>query len=163
MNAIVFGTKRAFHSCLRITRPWLTRLGLPAARFDMLTAVWRHPVGAMQRNLRAMLGVSAPTISRMLRSLERLGLVERRRSAVDRRQLHVQLTAAGLTQIRRATSVLVTSGAVQLAVDVALTRNRVHDESCCMREMAHAESILDRMRTAFCDHAVLHYPWHPDD
>jgi DNA-binding MarR family transcriptional regulator len=163
MNAIVFGCKRAFQASLRITRPWLDRLSLTAARFDMLTAIWRHPCGVFQAELRAMLGVSAPTISRMLRSLEHLGLVHRRRSGVDRRLLHVSLTAAGLVRIRRATHALISSGATQLAVDCALTGDRCHDEWCCMMQMELAESALQRLRTAFADAAYLDYPWHPDD
>jgi DNA-binding MarR family transcriptional regulator len=163
VNAIFFGLKRAFHGCLRTTRPWLERLGLTAARFDMLTAVWRRPYGILQSDLRGMLGVSGPTVSRMLRSLENIGLVKRRRCVVDRRQLQVHLTSAGLRQIRRATSAFVGSGAAQLAVDVALVGNRFYDESYCMTEMANAEWTLDRLRGAFRDPARLHYPWHPDD
>jgi hypothetical protein len=34
MNAIAFGTKRAFHSFLRVTRRGFASVGLTAARFD---------------------------------------------------------------------------------------------------------------------------------
>jgi DNA-binding MarR family transcriptional regulator len=163
MNAIFFGCKRAFHGCLRITRPWITSLGLTAARFDMLTAISRYPFGPFQRQLREMLGVSAPTISRMLGSLEELGLIQRRRTDADRRRVHVLLTAAGLARLRRATAAFIGSGAAQLAVDSALTRGRVHDESLCMMEMSRAESLLACIRDAFGDIARLYYPWHPDD
>jgi DNA-binding MarR family transcriptional regulator len=163
MNAIFFGCKRAFHGCLRITRPWLSALGLTAARFDMLTAIARFPVGPFQRDLRSMLGVTAPTISRMLRSLEDLGLIRRRRGDVDRRLLHIMLTQSGLSLLRRATDAFIGSGAAQLAVDCALTSGRSHDESLCFIEMNAAEWLLDRIRSAFRDIAELHYPWHPDD
>src|SRR5258707_9004153 len=113
MNAIFFGSKRAFHGCLRITRPWFKHLRLTAARFDMLTTIWRHPVRILQSIVRTELGVSAPTVSRMLRSLEVLGLVERTRCPTDRRQLLVTLTAAGIKSIRRATSAFIGSGASQ--------------------------------------------------
>jgi len=163
MNAIFFGAKRAFQSCLRVMRPYLARLGLTAARFDMLTAVWHHPHGLFQRKLREMLGVTAPTISRMLRSLEQLGLVRRQHSLSDRRQLYVMLTPAGLKSIRRATRLLVSSGAAQLAVDCALTSNHAQDDSRCLVQMDRAESIFRCLRHAFRDIARLHYPWHPDD
>ena len=163
MNAIFFGCKRAFHSCLRLTRPWITRLGLTAARFDMLTAIRRYPLGPFQRDLVEMLGVTRATISRMLRSLEELGLIQRRRSDVDRRQLHVSLTDAGLSLLDRATAVFIDSGIVKFAVDCALTCRRAHDESLCLIEMDTAESILRRIRDAFGDVACLDYPWHPDD
>jgi DNA-binding MarR family transcriptional regulator len=163
MNAIFFGCKRAFQSCLRITRPWITHLGLTSARFDMLTAISRFPIGPFQRQLREMLGVSRATISRMLISLEELGLIQRRRSDVDRRQLHVTLTAAGMTRLRRATAAFIDSGAAQLAVDSALTQGRVYDESLCFTQMDTTEGILRLIRDAFRDVARLHYPWHPDD
>ncbi|MDP9151880.1 MAG: MarR family transcriptional regulator [Myxococcota bacterium] len=163
MNAIFFGAKRAFHSCLRLMRPYLAQLGLTAARFDMLTAIWRYPYGVLQRELREMLGVTAPTISRMLRSLEEVGLVRRQRGIRDTRQRHVTLTTAGLKSIRRATRLLVSSGAAQLAVDCALTNNRAHDTSLCFVEMERAESALLLLRNYFGDVARLHYPWHPDD
>lgn len=163
MNAIFFGAKRAFQASLRIMRHWFTRLGLTAARFDMLTAIWRHPCGVFQRKLREMLGVTAPTISRMLRSLEELGLIERHRSLGDRRQLYVTLTPAGLTSIRHATYVFIDTGAAQLAVDCALTHDRAHDASRCFAEMCRAESVLEHLRDGFRDVARLHYPWHPDD
>ncbi len=163
MNAIFFGAKRAFQASLRIMRPWFARLGLTAARFDMMTAIWRHPHGMFQRKLREMLGVTAPTISRMLRSLEELGLLKRERSTRDRRQLHVTLTASGLARIRRATRVFIGSGAAQLAVDCALTMNHCHDESRCFVEMEVADSILRRLKDGFGDIARLDYPWHPDD
>ncbi|HEY4016027.1 MAG TPA: MarR family transcriptional regulator [Polyangiaceae bacterium] len=165
MNAIFFGCKRAFHSCMRIARQVLAGLGLTPARFDMLTAVGENRAfGCAQRELRSLLGVSAATISRMLASLEDIGLVTRTKNEYpDRRQRRVALSAAGLKCLRKATRHLVRSGAIQLAVDSALTNNRAHDESRCLVEMDLAESILRRLRDAFGDIATLQYPWHPDD
>ena len=81
MNAIFFGLKRAYHGTLRIYRHALARQGLTAARFDLLYAAReyrRH--GVRQSSLRRALGVSAPTVSRMVASLEALGLLRRERS-----------------------------------------------------------------------------------
>ncbi len=127
----------------------------------MLRAIWDHRWGVFQRKLREMLGVTAPTISRMLRSLEELGLIARQRLQSDRRQLYVRLTPAGLALIRRAT--FLCSGASQLAVDCALTNDQAYDESRCFVQMEYAESILRLLRSGFRDVARLHYPWHPDD
>ena len=164
MNAIFFGCKRAFHGFLHITRPWLRDLGLTAARFDMLTAIWKsygHGIG--QRELVDMLGVTAATISRMLKSLEKLGLLTRTRPSNDLRRRDVQLTAKGITTIRRATRCFIGSGAAQLAVDCALSENRVEDYDLCFNMMDWADDILRRLRHAFGDIAQLYYPWHPDD
>jgi DNA-binding MarR family transcriptional regulator len=165
MNAIFFGCKRAFHGCLRIARQLLHGFELTPARFDMLTAVWngKHQ-GCTQRELRTKLGVTAATISRMVRSLEELGFVEgRRHEEGDRRTRWLKLTARGLSCVRRATRRIVRSGAVQHAVDCALTENRAGDETPCLQEMDAAETILNRLRRAFGDFATLYYPWNPDD
>jgi DNA-binding MarR family transcriptional regulator len=47
-----------------------------------------------------MAGVTAPTATRMLASLEREGLVERRTCTADRRIVHVALTADGLARVQ---------------------------------------------------------------
>jgi DNA-binding MarR family transcriptional regulator len=164
VNAIFFGAKRAFQAALRVTRPALVQLGLTAARFDMLTAIERYPLGPLQRRLSIDLGVTPPTVSRMLRSLQALGLVDRLRNCSDRRQWEVRLTPSGRALLRRATRILILNGAVQLAVDCALVGPaRCCDESDCLTAMSNAESLFDRMRISYRDTANLHYRWHPDD
>ena len=102
MNAIFFGLKRAYHGSLRITRRALARLGLTAARFDLLYAVNESGGRRMlQRDLRRALGVSPPTVSRMVDSLEALGWVQRERCCVDGRMRFVRLTEAGRRCIRK--------------------------------------------------------------
>jgi DNA-binding MarR family transcriptional regulator len=79
MNAIAFGTKRAFHGFLRVTRKALGSIGLTAARLDMMYALLRidgyerhrhHEV--RQSDLRRKLGVTAPVVRCMLRALVRV-------------------------------------------------------------------------------------------
>ena len=96
MNAAFFGLKRAHHSVLRLGRHAFASIGLTAARFDLLFAVHSHNGRRMpQRKLQRILGVCRATVSRMLRSLEELGLVQRTRSDVDRRRKLVALTKEG--------------------------------------------------------------------
>jgi DNA-binding MarR family transcriptional regulator len=165
MNAVFFGCKRAFHACMRIARQGLRGLGLTPARFDMLTAIGVDShYSCTQRELRGELGVSAPTVSRMVRSLEKLGLVERRRlERGDRRQYSIKLTDWGLKCMRRATRLLRGTGAIQLAVDCALTDNRPYNGDLCFERMDLAETLFNRLRRTFGDVARLAYPWHPDD
>ena len=105
MHAIAFGTKRAFHGFLRVTRKPLAAVGLTAARFDMMCAIWKPTeIGddlddfeeISQRELRDALGVSASVVSRMVRALEALGWVVRERMYGDRRQWSIELTQADL-------------------------------------------------------------------
>jgi DNA-binding MarR family transcriptional regulator len=165
MNAIFFGCKRAFHSCLRIARQGLRGLGLTPARFDMLMAIGvdrRH--SRTQRELRFQLGVSAPTVSRMVRSLEELGLIERRKlESGDRRQLRITLTEWGRRCMKKAMRLVQDTGAIQLAVDCALTDNHPYDDALCLERMDAAETMLGRIRRTFGDVAELAYLWHPDD
>ena len=171
MNAIFFDLKRAFHGTLRITRASLARLGLTAARFDLLYALphgfQQYEQGIRQSALRRELGVSRPTVSRMLASLEQLGLVRRRRSLDDRRQSIVALTRRGCTLIRKAKRIFIGSGWAQLALDTAFDVGHPGglwcDDFHCFREMDTLEGLLWRIRHTFGDFARLHYPWHPDD
>jgi DNA-binding MarR family transcriptional regulator len=164
MNAIFFGLKRAFHGTLRIYRRALAQMGLTAARFDLLYAMTQFGShGVLQNSLRRTLGVSAPTVSRMLGSLEELGFVRRERAAVDRRLRYVLLTPEGRRRIREAIEAFVRSGHVQLSVDSALCPDRWHDDTACLYAMDACESTLRRLRRAYRDSARLHYRWHPDD
>ena len=162
MNAIYFGLKRAFQSTLRITRPRLELFGLTAARFDLLNCL-RGSGWMQQRHFRRLLGVTAQTISRMLRSLERLGLIVRQRSSGDRRQLIVELTEKGRTRLWRANESILINGPVRLAFDIALGRERWFDDLTCLIETENLQSMLIRIRHTFGDVADLQYPWHPDD
>ena len=165
MNAILFGLKRAFQASIRSTRAAVASFGLTAARFDMLHAIqesYRRQI--TQSDLRRTLGVTAPTVSRMLRSLEKLGLVTRARPPYgDTRQRIVSLTKDGLLAIRRAFKYIVAGGAAQLAFDSVLTAGRHYSPAACLLETDIAESVCRRIRHGFSDSANLRYPWHPDD
>jgi DNA-binding MarR family transcriptional regulator len=166
MHAIFFGLKRAHHGTLRITRDILARMGLTAARFDMLYAVkLRRKHGVLQSALRRALGVCRATVSRMLASLEELGLVTRKACPYDRRQRLVELTTLGRWRIAFAHRHLSRSGWAQLAVDSALGAegNQYHwyDQEECIAVTALLDGLLDQLRRAFLDRARLHYPWNP--
>jgi DNA-binding MarR family transcriptional regulator len=165
MHAILFGLKRAWHGSLRTTRHALATLGLTAARFDLLYAARNcGKYGSVtQRSLRRTLGVNRTTISRMLGSLEGLGLVTRERSYGDRRTRRVSLTNAGRSRIRLAIDLLIGSGAAQLVVDSAVAGEPWFDEMACLYAGDAFESFLRRIRGAFRDTATLYYPWQPDD
>jgi DNA-binding MarR family transcriptional regulator len=166
MHAIFFGLKRAFHRTLAVARPMLRPFGLTPARFDMLYAI--HGIHlpdchfATQRSLRDRLGVSAPTISRMLKSLEELGLVTRRRCEGDTRQRMVSLTEKGVEWLESAMRECIDSGRAQLTVDCGVSKEPTSDHVSLL-DGDHLETILYRIRHNYWDVASLHYPWHPDD
>jgi DNA-binding MarR family transcriptional regulator len=162
MNVIFFGLKRAYHGTLRVTRQALARLGLTAARFDLLYIVQKG--GEMtQRELRKALGVSGPTVSRMLGSLEELGLIEREVSDLDRRERYVMLTKAGRRCVRKAARLLIHPGHVQLALDGALGGDQWHNAIACEKAKNACDHMLGRLRRAFGDVATFAYPFSNDD
>jgi DNA-binding MarR family transcriptional regulator len=165
MNAIAFGTKRTFHGFLRVTRKALASVGLTAARFDLMQPLLATYGGAVysvrQSKLRRELGVTAGVVSRMLRGLEALGLVERTRD-YDRRQRIVTLTERGKDCLRRARRLLLRG--VQRIVCDAICFGRRSDPQNWYIEMDTLESYLRVLRRDFGDTATLYYPWgHPDD
>src|SRR5260370_24795924 len=58
------------------------------------------PDGATPRDLRARLGLDSGYLSRMIRSLERDGLVKRRPNPTDRRTTRLRLTRPGRSAMR---------------------------------------------------------------
>jgi DNA-binding MarR family transcriptional regulator len=166
MHAIFFGLKRAHHGTLRITRSVLARMGLTAARFDLLYALKvRHKDGALQSALRRTLGVCRATVSRMLASLEEIGLVTRKVHPFDRRQRLVTLTTLGRWRIAFAHRHITRTGWAQLAVDSALgaegSKYHWYDQDECIAATSLLEGMLNRLRRAFFDRARLDYPWNP--
>jgi DNA-binding MarR family transcriptional regulator len=171
MNAITFAIKRAFHGFLRVTRKPLQSLspGLTAARFDMMYVLltgtgtkffWNGTT--YQREVQRALGVSAPVVSRMLRSLEELGWVTRKRSETDRRQREVSLTQAGTARIRDAYAMF--RKAAMRLVCLAICFGRHHSADHRLVHMETLESYLRALCDQWFDKAQLYYRWgHPDD
>jgi DNA-binding MarR family transcriptional regulator len=167
MHTVFFGLKRAHHATLGLTRHTLKRMGLTAARFDMLFALKDiRRLGMQQNKLRRLLGVSRTTVSRMLVSLEQLGMLTRQICSIDRRTRDVLLTERGRSIIVAAHRKLTRSGWAQLAVDTALGTDgpyRWYREGDCIQATALVDGILRQVRRVFGDHATLVYPWNPDD
>jgi DNA-binding MarR family transcriptional regulator len=166
MNAHFFGTKRAFHAILRITRKPLASFGLTAARYDLLYAICggapeTNECGVEQSELPGMLGVHKSVVSRMLRSLEQLGLVSRERCYGDRRRLSVELTNAGVARLADAIRCLERASRRLLCMAICFGRWRDPDER--FRHMEAYESYLRVIRRDYGDAAWLAYRWHPED
>ncbi len=156
MDPVFFTIKRAYYATLRLTRRALRAIGLTPARYDLLDALYRLGTGCvhLQSHLRRGLGVARSTISRMMRSLEQLGLVTRRR---DGRDCVVALTPEGRRRVRRAFFGLVLVGHVGLALDGALApgERRWPAARACARARRHLEVLCMRIRLGFGDEATL--------
>jgi DNA-binding MarR family transcriptional regulator len=153
MHFVFFGLKRAHHSVLRVGRDALASFGLTAARFDLLFALSTEARGRMrQRALQQTLGVCRATVSRMLRSLEELGLVTRTVSDRDRRRKIVELTREGRARVARVVWKLVRGGRARIALYFALGKEA--PSACWAAAVALQQTLLD-IRHAFGDQASL--------
>ncbi|MDO5697457.1 MAG: MarR family transcriptional regulator [Dermatophilus congolensis] len=75
--------------------------GLTWSGFHVMFIVWHY--GPLEANEIARLsGVTRQSVSSGLATLERLGLIHRERSTVDRRRVNVSLTAQGRQRVRDA-------------------------------------------------------------
>src|SRR4051812_47616375 len=96
MHNVLFSVKRAFHKSNWFGRDILGGYELTPSRFDVLFLLHSRRVPYFWKSIiRKVLGVTAATTSVMLRALVALGLIERKKSEDDRRQLEVSLTQRG--------------------------------------------------------------------
>jgi DNA-binding MarR family transcriptional regulator len=157
MNVLFFSVKRAYHGTLRVFRRALAQLGLTAARFDLLYILLKER-SLLQRELQRALGVAAPTVSRMLGSLEELGLVSREIDEDDCRRRYVDLTKEGRRSVIRAARALIHSGLVDLTIDTALSPF-FHDPVVCQEARNECLRPLRLLRYAYRDVATSAYPY----
>lgn len=142
MHALLFRLKRAFHSSLAHVRPLIADFGLTPARFDMMKTIRDGSSNGtiLQSSIRRILGVSAATVSRMLKSLEALGFVVRSPDQDDKRERNVALTEAGRRRFEAAASDLILSGAMDISFAGGLTRTPQWPD-----RGEHAAQVLDRL------------------
>ncbi len=167
MNAHFFSTKRAHYAVLHILRRPLKSFGLTSARYDLLHVLfgdggqksrgWTVRQSEVCRNL----GVCKSVVSRMLKSLEKLGLVARRGVSVDKRLKFVQLTERGLNCVRETRQCLERAARRLLRIVVCIGMRR--DRAAIFGHMCDFESYLRMIRHHYGDTAALLYRWHPDD
>ncbi len=150
MHAILFSLKRAHHASLTVSRELLRPFGLTPARFDMLCAVLKH-FGIAQKDLANTLGVKPPTVSRMVKSLVALDLVEIT-GADDERIRYVHLSDNGELLLNRAISAVLGSGAAALVGRVASSWALA--ERTVQKHLRRFERHLRWVRYAFGDNAI---------
>ena len=75
-------------------KPMLAELGLTYPQYLVMLALWQHGSQRMGE-LGERLGLDSGTLTPLAKRLQALGLIERKRSDVDERQVEISLTAAG--------------------------------------------------------------------
>jgi MarR family transcriptional regulator, organic hydroperoxide resistance regulator len=124
---------------LAVYRPLLEPLGLTHPQYLVMLALWDHRRSSPDadpltvKQIAAALQLDPATLSPMLKRLEALGLISRRRSARDERATDVELTAAGAAL--RAQALGIPPAVVdRLGVDLA--------------ELVHLREVLTRINDA---------------
>ncbi len=162
MHPLSFQIKRAHHRIVAFGRHVLRKLALTPARFDLLYIVYKRWTfqkrlydAPAQTDLCRILGVTAATISRMVRSLEELGIVRRFGSPVDRRTKQVALTDEGLQLFREAFDHVFAKSAVDLAYQRAFGEPSEPMVLAVIRQVKGIKTIAK----AFGDTSSLSYDW----
>jgi DNA-binding MarR family transcriptional regulator len=91
---LCFAVYTATHAFNRVYQPLLKRLDLTYPQFIAMILLWEKD-GQTVSELGERLYLQSNTLTPMLKRLEALGYVSRRRDAADERQVRVHLTEAG--------------------------------------------------------------------
>ena len=163
MHSLFFGMKRAYYASLGLTRRTLRRMGLTAARTDLLYVIHRScRVGiALQSRLWRTLGVCPSVVSRMLKRLEAIGYVRRTVLPGFVRRKQVTLTIKGRATILRAIRQFIGWGYAELVLRSVLEPYRWHSEWVVHVTFGRFREYLRLISEGFGDRADLCI--YPDD
>ncbi|WP_250445876.1 MarR family winged helix-turn-helix transcriptional regulator [Actinotalea sp. C106] len=101
---VCFALYSASRAITAAYRPLLDPLGLTYPQYLVMLVLWERD-GRGVREIGEALALDSGTLSPLVKRLETLGLVERRRQAEDERRVEVHLTADGSALRDRAESV----------------------------------------------------------
>ena len=101
---VCFAMYSASRAATAAYRPMLEELGLTYPQYLAMMVLWENQPRSV-RDLGEELGLDSGTLSPLLKRLEALGFVERRRSAEDERRVEVFLTEAGAALSARAAGI----------------------------------------------------------
>lgn len=98
-DQLCFKLYAASRAVTRAYKPMLDQLGLTYPQYLVMLVLWEwHTAAPRQPTLKALgerLLLDSGTLTPLLKRLEHLALITRRRSAVDEREVHLRLTDAG--------------------------------------------------------------------
>jgi MarR family transcriptional regulator, organic hydroperoxide resistance regulator len=139
---VCFALAVAARSVIGVYRPILERLGLTHPQYLVMLALWEgSPLSATE--IGRLLQLDLPTLSPLLKRLEAIGYVDRRRNPADERSLRITLTERG--QALREEALLV-PGAVMEQLDLT--------EQDAMTLHAALLPLIDRSRAALAGRAA---------
>ncbi|WP_339531888.1 MarR family winged helix-turn-helix transcriptional regulator [Pseudomonas mucidolens] len=99
-NQLCFKLYAASRAVTRAYKPMLQQLGLTYPQYLVMLVLWQWQETAMpQPTVKALgerLRLDSGTLTPLLKRLEQLALIKRRRSASDEREVHLGLAEAGM-------------------------------------------------------------------
>jgi DNA-binding MarR family transcriptional regulator len=113
---VCFALATASRSVIKLYRPVLEPLGLTHPQYLVMLALWERSPRSL-RDIADALLLEPPTLTPLLKRLEAIGYLERRRNPANERELGIELTEAGRALRARAEQV-----PVQVAQQLALPR-----------------------------------------
>ena len=102
---LCFSIYAASHAFNRVYQPLLTDLGLTYPQFIAMILLWEQD-GQTVGELGQKLFLQSNTLTPMLKRLETLGYIKRRRDSADERQVRINLTDAGRKLRLRASDIV---------------------------------------------------------
>ncbi len=150
MHELHFDIKRVYLCDVAFNRKVLARYGLTPARYDLLCVIAGCADGFMvpQNILHRRLGVTAPVVSRMLKSLRELGFVHRQPDVFMGNQKVVTLERKAYAALKAIQREQIRSGATQLVVDCIVSprfrspKKRAVDHGRLTKTLRHMRAQL---------------------
>jgi DNA-binding MarR family transcriptional regulator len=150
---LCFAIYSASHAFNGIYQPLLEGLGLTYPQYIAMVLLWERD-GQTVGELGRRLILESNTVTPLLKRLETLGYVKRRRDPADERQVHIYLTEAGRKLRQRAVSIprciLDASGldgtqAKRLLEEIIALRKALESRHSVSKDPKH-RSRVDRIR-----------------
>src|SRR5581483_8787381 len=156
MNNVAFSTHRADQRLLALQRAFLEKYPITPARYFLLLfvkqlggAIGHHGRFMYQSEIWKTLGVRPATTSKMLKQMEALKLVRRKRCLWDRREVLVFLTRKARGILHRVDRHIIQPGLLWIATQTILGSPK---------DVGRLEFLLERMRRALYDYATFWFP-----
>ena len=93
-NQLCFAVYACSREIIKLYHPHLKELGLTYTQYITMLVLWEHPT-LSAKELGNALYLDSGTLTPLLKKLEQLGFIERRRGTEDERSLIVSLTQKG--------------------------------------------------------------------
>jgi DNA-binding MarR family transcriptional regulator len=122
VNRFSFYVRRVFHRLGQLGVKMTRGYGLTPSRFDLMRAIeCQRQTWVPHRDVRELLGVRGPTVSRMVKALVERGYLVRRRDPEDARRSQIGLTRTGRRALCCAFRHIVKSGYMREVTGRALS------------------------------------------